>query len=115
MSNRFERKSTATSLVTSLGILILSTNASAGIINEYPDILVCSVSENTKNSTWQDLVFYISGTQKDGAVLYKSLTSNPVLIRIDETGVLSAPKLANCDKQTVTSLRDAGRAKDFGS
>ena len=97
-----------------LGAAIWGANSYAGIINEHPDILVCSVSENAQDSTWQDLVFYVSGTQKDGAILYKSLTSNPVLIRIDESGVLSAPKLANCDKKTVQALREAGRAKDFG-
>ena len=97
-----------------LGAVIWGAHSYAGIINEHPDILVCSVSENAQDSTWQDLVFYVSGTQKDGAILYKSLTSNPVLIRIDESGVLSAPKLANCDKKTVQALREAGRAKDFG-
>lgn len=98
-----------------LGSVLLSTIANASIINKFPDILVCSVSEDVRDATWQDLVFYISGTQKDGAVLYKSLTSNPVLIRINEAGILSAPKLENCDKQTVQAMRDAGRAKDFGS
>lgn len=94
--------------------VLLSTIANAGIINKHPDILVCSVSEDVRDATWQDLVFYVSGTQKDGAVLYKSLTSNPVLIRINEAGILSAPKLANCDNQSVQTLREAGRAKDFG-
>lgn len=96
------------------GSVLLSTIANAGIINKHPDILVCSVSEDVRDATWQNLVFYVSGTQKDGAVLYKSLTSNPVLIRINEAGILSAPKLANCDNQSVQALREAGRAKDFG-
>ncbi|WP_420933981.1 hypothetical protein ACOJR9_16440 [Alteromonas sp. A081] len=103
------------SLLALLSGIVISASASAGIINKHPDILVCSVSEDVKDAVWQDLVFYVSGTQKDGAILYKSLTSNPVLIRIDEDGMLSAPKLANCDKQTVQAMREAGRAKDFGS
>lgn len=115
MSKTILRTFIAILATASLSSLLLSASANAGIINKSPDILVCSVSEDVKDAMWQDLVFYVSGTQKDGAILYKSLTSNPVLIRIDESGVLSAPKLANCDKQTVQAMREAGRAKDFGS
>ncbi|WP_338518875.1 hypothetical protein [Alteromonas gracilis] len=59
------------STITFLGSVIWGANSYAGIINDHPDILVCSVSENAQDSTWQDLVVYVSGTQKDGATLYK--------------------------------------------
>lgn len=92
----------------------VSLHVSAGVFNDTPDILVCSIGEEVQNANWRDLVFYLSGTQQDGATLYKSLTSNPVLISVDSEGIVHAPKLADCHKQTVEALRKAGRAKDFG-
>jgi len=46
----------------------------------------------------------------DGGVLYKSLTSNPVLVTITSDGRVDAKNLADCDGKTVAELRDEGRA-----
>ena len=90
-----------------------SPAALAGVFSTHPDVLVCSVSDPTNVQQWDTLVFYASARLKDGAILYKSLTSNPVLVTIDTEGRISAPNLKDCDGLSVAALREEGRAFDF--
>lgn len=103
-----------TSLVAALMTLSVSQVSQAQLFDERPDILVCSVSQPTAADNWDQFVFYISGTRVDGAILYKSLTSNPVLITITPDGKVSAPNLDDCDGKSVDDLWKAGRAANFG-
>lgn len=96
-----------------LSALLIMTSVQAQLFEKRPDILVCSVSQSTADDAWSEFVFYISGTQKGGVALYKSLTSNPVLVRIDKVGNISAPNLADCDGKNVESLLENGRAAYF--
>lgn len=87
--------------------------ATAGILSEHPDVLVCSVDDPTDVLPWDQLVFYVSAHIEAGTTLYKSLTSNPILITVDSAGRIDAPNLADCDGRTVAELRREGRAGDF--
>ena len=93
--------------------LLLPLDLRAGVFADLPDVLVCSVDDPSNEQRWDQFVFYVSAKLDDGAVLYKSLTSNPVLVKISPDGTVSAENLADCDSKTVTELRDEGRAFDF--
>lgn len=93
--------------------LACTAQVQAQLFDERPDVVVCSVAQSATADDWDKFVFYISGTRKDGAILYKSLTSNPVLITIDTAGNVTAPNLADCDKSTVKQLRERGQAANF--
>ena len=98
-----------------LGVATLTgpSPALAGVFAGRPDVLVCSVDDPIDVQPWNQLVFYVSARLEDGNVLYKSLTSNPVLVTVSVEGRVSAKNLADCDGKTVAQLRDAGRAFDF--
>jgi hypothetical protein len=93
--------------------LLLPLDLRAGVFADLPDVLVCSVDDPSDEQRWDQFVFYVSAKLDDGSVLYKSLTSNPVLVKISTNGMVSAENLADCDGKTVAQLRDAGRAFDF--
>ncbi len=84
--------------------------ASAAIIEGFPDAIVCSVKDPTGFLPWEELVFYVSAHTRDGETLYKTLTSDPVVIIVDSEGVLQASNLADCDGRAVTDLLETGRA-----
>ena len=100
-----------------LSTIILGTSlhgtTHAGVFTGRPDVLVCSVDDPSDVQPWDQFVFYVSGRLEDGGVLYKSLTSNPVLIMISPDGRVAAENLDDCDGKTVAELRDEGRAFDF--
>ncbi len=87
--------------------------AKAEVFAGRPDVLVCSVDDPINVQPWDKFVFYVSARLEDGSVLYKSLTSNPVLVSITTEGLVQAENLADCDGKTAAELRDAGRAFDF--
>lgn len=87
--------------------------AHGGIFGDPPDVLVCSVDDPVNLQPWDQLVFYVSARLEDGGILYKSLTSNPVLVTISPQGIVDAENLADCDGKTVASLRAEGRAFDY--
>jgi len=97
------------------GALLLAFQGTslAGVFSGRPDVLVCSVDDPIGVQPWDQFVFYVSARLKDGSVLYKSLTSNPVLVTIGEDGRVTAENLVDCDGRTVDELRAAGRAFDF--
>ncbi len=94
-------------------IAFLASNAVAGVFAGRPDVLVCSVNDPAEIQPWDQFVFYVSGRLEDGGVLYKSLTSNPVLVIVRPDGRVEAENLADCDGKTVAELRAEGRAFDF--
>ena len=95
------------------GLLLTVPPAFAGVLAEAPDVLVCSVDDPTDVLPWDQLVFYVSAHIEGDGTLYKSLTSNPILITIDGNGRVQAPNLADCDGRTVADLRRSGQAADF--
>lgn len=102
-------KRSMTSLMTLM--LVSWVNSSAGaIIEDHPDAIVCSVKDPTGFLPWEELVFYVSAHTRDGETLYKTLTSDPVVIIMDANGVLEAANLRDCDGRTAADLIDAGRA-----
>lgn len=82
----------------------------AAIIAGFPDAIVCSVRDPTGFTPWEELVFYVSAHTLDGETLYKTLTSDPVVIIVSSDGVLEAPNLADCNGRSITDLLDRGRA-----
>ncbi len=95
--------------------LLIASSSQAGVFTGLPDVLVCSVDDPSEVQPWDQFVFYVSGRLEDGGVLYKSLTSNPVLITITPDGRVEAENLEDCDGKTVAELRDEGRAFDFST
>jgi len=93
--------------------LALPGTSAAEVFPGRPDVLVCSVDDPINVQPWDTIVFYVSARLEDGSVLYKSLTSNPVLVTITVDGLVEAENLADCDGKTVAELRDEGRAFDF--
>ena len=97
------------------GVLLgtLTTDALAGVFPPLPDVVVCAVDDPLRQLPWDRVVFYISVRLKDGGRLYKSLTSNPLLLTIDEEGRVEADGLEDCDGFTAEALRRNGQAFDF--
>ena len=91
-------------------LIFASEITSAAIIEDFPDAIVCSVKDPTGFLPWEELVFYVSAHTRDGETLYKTLTSDPVVIIVDGEGVLRASNLADCDGRRVEDLLEAGRA-----
>ena len=94
-------------------LVALHSTSFAGVFSGRPDVLVCSVDDPVQIQPWDQFVFYVSARLKDGAVLYKSLTSNPVLVKITVDGRVEAENLKDCDGRSIAELRDEGRAFDF--
>lgn len=84
--------------------------AQAAIIEGFPDGIICSVKDPTGFLPWEELVFYVSAHTRDGETLYKTLTSDPVVIIVSNDGVLKAANLADCDGRSVEELLESGRA-----
>ena len=103
------------SLLASLSLFLAYSQLQAGVFPGRPDVLVCSVEDAISTQPWDKFVFYVSGRLEDGGVLYKSLTSNPVLVTITADGRVDAKNLADCDGKTVVKLREEGRAFDFAA
>lgn len=80
------------------------------IIDDLPDAVVCSVKDPTGFLPWEELVFYVSAHTRDGNTLYKTLTSDPVVLIVDKGGIIDASNLADCDGRHIDSLLEAGRA-----
>jgi hypothetical protein len=93
-----------------LCLLSIPNTLSAGVINELPDAVVCSVKDPTGFLPWEELVFYVSAHTRDGSTLYKTLTSNPVVLIVGRDGIIDASNLADCDGRQVSDLLEAGRA-----
>lgn len=84
--------------------------ARADIISGMPDAIVCSVKDPTGVLPWDRLVFYVSAHMRDGDTLYKSSTSDPVVLLVSSDGIVDGANLADCDGRSVESLRKEGRA-----
>jgi len=93
--------------------VVLSAGVQAGVFAGQPDVLVCSVDDPVNLQPWDQLVFYVSARLEGGGILYKSLTSNPILVTISPAGRVDAKNLADCDGKTVEELRAEGRAFDY--
>jgi hypothetical protein len=91
----------------------LSLPARAGIIAGMPDAIVCSVRDPTGVLPWERMVFYVSASMRDGDTLYKSSTSDPVVLLVSEEGVIDGANLADCNGRTIKSLEEEGRAFSF--
>ncbi|MEE4186785.1 MAG: hypothetical protein V2J12_13575 [Gammaproteobacteria bacterium] len=103
-------------LLLALLLLTLAGAASAaraGIINELPDAVVCSVKDPTGRLAWEELVFFVSAHMRDGDTLYKTLTSGPVILIVARDGTIDAPNLTDCDGRNIFDLVKAGRAFDL--
>ncbi len=90
-----------------------NTPARAEIITGMPDAIVCSVRDPTGSLPWERLVFYVSASTVDGRTLFKTLTSDPVVLLVSADGVVSGGNLADCDGRTVESLAREGKAFTF--
>jgi len=88
----------------------LSLNVRAGVINDLPDAVVCSVKDPTGFLSWEELVFFVSAHTRDGDTLYKTLTSDPVILIVKSDGIITASNLADCDGRDINELLQAGRA-----
>ncbi len=98
-----------------LGTLLAVTAAGprAEIVPGMPDVIVCSVQDPTGVLPWERMVFYVSARMRDGDTLYKSSTSDPVLLMVSSEGVVDGANLADCDGRTIESLRKDNKAFTF--
>jgi hypothetical protein len=85
----------------------------ADIIPGMPDVIVCSVKDPTGVLPWERMVFYVSAELSGGKTLYKSATSDPVILLVDNEGIVTGANLADCDGRSIDSLRADGRALTF--
>ncbi|GAB5414256.1 MAG: hypothetical protein Cons2KO_18590 [Congregibacter sp.] len=92
------------------GLACAGLPVQAEIIPGMPDALVCSVRDPTGALPWERLVFYASASTVDGRTLYKTLTSDPVVLLVSADGLISGGNLADCDGQQVETLKKEGRA-----
>lgn len=95
--------------------LALSLQAAGAVFEDRPDALVCSVSDPTGVLRWDELVFWVSARMRGGDTLYKTLTSDPVVLVVDAEGRIRGRNLADCDGRTVDALRAEGRAIDLSA
>jgi hypothetical protein len=98
-------------MVATCTLLFCSGAADAEIIGGRPDVIVCSVRDPTEVLPWEALVFYVSARMNDGRTLYKTLTSDPVVLLVNAEGVVEGPNLANCDQYPIDRLYAEGRAR----
>ena len=80
------------------------------VFRDRPDALVCSVSDPTGVLRWDELVFWVSARMRGGDTLYKTLTSDPVVLVVDAEGRIRGRNLADCDGRTLGELRAEDRA-----
>ncbi len=90
-------------------------SAHAGIIPGMPDAIVCSVKDPTGVLPWERMVFYVSAHTRDGSTLYKSSTSDPVVLMVSAEGIVDGANLADCDGRSVDSLRKDNKAFNFAT
>ncbi|MEE4245351.1 MAG: hypothetical protein V2I33_08055 [Kangiellaceae bacterium] len=100
-------------IIVSIVMMLFAFDLPANVVKGKPDVIVCSLSASASTDNWDTFVFYISGVRKDGSILYKSMTSNPVLVTVDRSGKVSAPNLKDCDQQNVSALKKNGQAYNF--
>ena len=81
----------------------ISEMSRAGVIEGYPDIIVC----NEKSFR---IVIYIDRQLKDGTVLYRGGVSG--VLKVDKNGVLDRPN-TDCHGKTIEELRKKGQTLDF--
>jgi hypothetical protein len=93
-----------------LAVAVFPLLARADILPNRPDAIVCSVKDPTGTLPWEQLVFYVSARTNDDRTLYKTLTSDPVVVFINAQGVVEGTNLADCDGRTPDQLREDGRA-----
>jgi len=91
----------------------LSGPTQAEILEAMPDAIVCSVRDPTGALQWEQLVYYVSARLTDGRTLYKTLTSDPVVLLVAPDGTVDGQNLADCDGYSLDSLRREGRAITF--
>lgn len=103
------QRKTASGLLAAL-LLITPLATAKGIIEDRPDAIVCSVKDPTGALPWEQLVFYVSAHTVDGRTLYKTLTSDPVVLLVGADGIVDGANLADCDGRSIESLVKARRA-----
>jgi hypothetical protein len=101
------------SIILFAGALLLPAVLRAEIIENMPDAIVCSVKDPTGTLSWDRLVYYVSAHMTSGETLYKTLTSDPVVLLVSSDGIINGPNLADCDGRSVQALREEGRAFDI--
>jgi hypothetical protein len=94
---------------------LMSATASGSVLDNVPDAIVCSVRDPTGVSPWEQLVFYVSARTSDERTLYKTLTSDPVVLFVDADGVIDGVNLADCDGRNISELTQEGRAIIFSA
>lgn len=104
------RKLLALAFATTTSVALGSSKLHAEIMDDLPDAIVCSVKDPTGTLAWEKLVYYVSARMSDGRTLYKTLTSDPVVLMVSPDGMIDGANLADCDGRSVDSLREEGRA-----
>jgi hypothetical protein len=97
-------------LLLTLILAALAWPVRAEIVSGMPDAIVCSVRDPTGTLPWERLIFYVSARTSDGRTLYKTLTSDPVVLLVSADGVIAGNNLADCDGRRVQTLLGEGRA-----
>ncbi len=99
------RKYWLTPLVSVLCLFIFLGPSYAGVIEGFPDIIVCDKPGGGK------VVLTIVQTFADGSAAYRGRGSN--LIKVGADSVIRREGAPDCNGQTLEQLRSEGRAFDF--
>ena len=100
------RKYWLTPLVSVLCLLIFLGPSYAGVIEGFPDIIVCDRAGGGK------VVLTIVQTFADGSAAYRGRGNNVAIVSVDSVlGREGAP--ANCNGKTLEQLRSEGKAFDL--
>ena len=110
MNRLISRQRIWTNLFGATLALIVAPQPMAEIMEGRPDAIVCSVKDPTGVLPWEQLVYYVSARMTDGRTLYKTLTSDPVVILVRPDGVVEGQNLADCGGKTIDELFRDGRA-----
>ena len=92
-------------LVSSLCLLISPGLSYSGVIEGFPDIIVCNKADGGK------VVLRIMQTFADGSAAYRGIGNNVVVVGTDS--VLRRAGAADCDGKTLEQLRGRNKAFDF--
>ncbi len=95
-------------LLTAMALLALAAPpAQAGMLGDFPDVIICSTASGLK------VAVYIDEVQKDGTAFYKPLGNRPVQLKVGPDRVVRKENLPSCNNITLDELRKQGRAFDL--
>ena len=86
-------------------LLISPSPSYSGVIERFPDIIVCNKAGGGK------VVLRILQTSADGSAVYRGIGNN--VLNVGKDGVARRPGAPDCDGKTLEQLRGENKAFDL--